>query len=236
MNEKMSVELVDHMGSDLTVVNAARVSHNKHVDELNDKDEKLIRYLAKNGHWTPFGHAMITLRETVPIFVARQRFKHTVGFCYNEVSRRYVKDEPTFYLPDQWRASAKNVKQGSSQTDFIEKMSSMIKGEKIDYDDDFMVSSKVDWIYNTSLNVYNEMLESGICAEQARMILPQGMMTSYYVTGSLAAWARAYHLRAEATAQKEIRDLASMWNEKINPIFPKSWEALVLEGSNDNAD
>lgn len=233
--EKMSVELVDHMGSDLTVVNAARVSHNKHVEELEDRDEKLIHFLAKNGHWTPFGHAMVTLRETVPIFVARQRFKHTVGFCYNEVSRRYVKDDPTFYMPDAWRASAKNVKQGSSQTEFIESMGSMLK-ENGKSNEDFLVSSKVDWIYNTTLTVYNEMLESGICAEQARMVLPQGMMTSYYVTGSLAAWARAYHLRVEATAQKEIRDLASMWNEKINPIFPKSWEALVLEGSNDNAD
>tara|TARA_R110002020_G_scaffold331387_4_gene546922 strand:- start:54 stop:761 length:708 start_codon:yes stop_codon:yes gene_type:complete len=235
MIEKMSVELVDHMGSDLTVVNAARVSHNKHVDELEDKDEKLIGYLAKNGHWTPFGHAMITLRETVPIFVARQRFKHTVGFCYNEVSRRYVKDEPTFYLPDAWRATAKNIKQGSSQTNFIESMRSAMR-ENGQSNEDFLVSSKVDWIYNTSLDIYNEMLDAGVCAEQARMILPQGMMTSYYVTGSLAAWARAYHLRIEATAQKEIRDLAAMWNDNISPIFPKSWDALTLEENNDGTN
>ncbi len=234
----MSVELVDHMGSDLTVVNAARVSFDKHVDDLDRKDEKLIRYLATHGHWTPFGHPMVTLRETVPIFVARQRFKHMVGFCYNEVSRRYVKDQPEFYMPDAWRSNPKNVKQGSSQTKTIEYINPLLdpRGRKFTFPeilDEYRVSARVELLYRTSLRLYEEMLEAGVCAEQARMVLPQGMMTSYYVTGSLAAWARAYHLRSEATAQKEIRDLASLWDEKIGPLFPVSWSELTSERDDD---
>ena len=124
----MRAEYIDHLGSDLTCVNAARVSFDKESDweyhekfsgavvkDLSDKDARLISYLANNGHWSPFSHTAITMRETVPIFVARQRFKHMVGFTYNEVSRRYVDDAPEFYTPDTWRKRAENVKQGSSE-------------------------------------------------------------------------------------------------------------------------
>lgn len=225
----MKAELIDHMGSDLTVVNAARVSFNKQSDwefspnlhagvpetgwynKLADKDAKLIKYLAKHNHWTPFGHPQITIRETVPIFVARQRFKHMVGFVYNEVSRRYDDSEPEFYIPQQWRKRADNIKQGSSnevvETPYVNARYKMA----------------VSWCEKT----YQYLLEEGVAPEQARMVLPQSMMTSYYTTGSLAAWARAFKLRSDSHSQKEIQILAAQWNEIIRPLFPVSWSALV---------
>lgn len=220
----MKAELIDQMGTDLTVVNAARVSFDKEStwdsDEpdfdgysgpiLSEKDTKLISYLAKHNHFTPFTHCVITLRETVPIFVARQRFKHTVGFTYNEVSRRYVDDTPEFYEPNGWRGKPINSKQGSNG----------------------VVTDK--WInlaymnaMETCLSAYNTLLDAGVAPEQARMVLPQSMYTSYYTTGSLAAFARAYKLRSEETAQFEIRELAKQWNQIIRPLFPISWGALV---------
>lgn len=207
----MKAEYVDHMGSDLTVVNAARVSFDKHVDEFEPRDQKLINYLANHNHFTPFTHPQITVRETVPIFVARQRFKHTVGFTYNEVSRRYVSDDPQFFLPDAWRAAAENVKQGSAEEAVT----------------DPEINDAVRQHHSLALSVYKTLMEKGVCAEQARMVLPQSMYTSYYVTGSLSAWARAYILRVEKTAQKEIQDLARGWAEIIQPLFPASWAALT---------
>lgn len=224
----MRAELIDHLGDDLTVVNAARVSMDKESDweygdycdscadyhgpYLPEKDKKLISYLAKHNHFTPFTHATITLRETVPIFVARQRFKHVVGFTYNEVSRRYVSDEPKFYKPEGWRKRAENVKQGSSD-------------ELIN---DNHTSLEYDNFIRDAIRLYTDMIEKdGIAPEQARMVLPQSMLTSYYVTGSLHAFARAYKLRIDPHAQKEIRDLAVQWDEIIRPLYPESWKALT---------
>lgn len=220
---EIEVDYVDHMGTDITVVNAARVSFNKQVEELTPKDEKLIAYLARNNHWTPFGHCMVTLRETVPIFVARQRFKHTVGFCYNEVSRRYVSEDPDFFSPEGWRKSAPNIKQGSLD-ELVE--DSIMKGD-LGFDYPQSLTGLVSDLEEESLDVYNRLINAGVAAEQARMVLPQSMMTSYYVTGSLAAWARAYKLRAEASAQKEIRYLASLWFDRIEHLFPVSWKELT---------
>jgi thymidylate synthase (FAD) len=224
----MKAEYITHSGSDLTVVNAARVSFDREsywenetdphhggkippYNRLSDKDRKLINYLSKHDHFTPFTHSAITLRETVPIFVARQRFKHTVGFSYNEVSRRYVDDPPQFYTPDKWRKRAENKKQGSS--------------------DEEVKEGQVDLEYNVTLNIclntYNHLLKSGVAPEQARMVLPQSTMTSYICTGSLAAFARAYNLRSQPDAQAEIRELADQWNEIISPLFPESWRALT---------
>lgn len=208
----MKAEYVDHMGNDLTVVNAARVSFDKHATEFRDKDERLVYYLARNGHFTPFTHVMVTLRETVPIFVARQRFKHTVGFSYNEVSRRYVSDDPEFFTPNEWRLAAAEVKQGSSTNTL---------------DEDSIVPYDVARHVEGSVRLYRQMLNQGVCPEQARMVLPQSMYTSYYVTGSLSAWSRAYTLRAEKTAQREIQDLADSWARIIEPLFPVSWGALT---------
>lgn len=238
----MKAELIDTMGTDLTVVNAARVSFDKESDWLDmgfrertsghilsSKDQGLIKYLATHNHWTPFSHVQITMRETVPIFVARQRFKHMVGFTYNEVSRRYVDDTPEFFVPDVWRKAAENKKQGSSD-------------EAIDLNDHYFFpdadgDSWNDWTLSEEFNqymerivlMYNRMIEVGVAPEQARMVLPQSMYTSYYVTGSLAAWARAYKLRIDPHAQKEIQDLAIQWNEIISNILELkySWNALV---------
>lgn len=215
-NYMQKVDLIDHMGSDLTVVNSARVSFDKHSELENGvlklSDEKLIRYLAEHNHITPFTHPQITLRETVPIFVARQRFKHVVGFTYNEVSRRYVDSPPEFYVPALWRSKPDgSVKQGSggvhpnSSTHFEAYKRHIASCEKL----------------------YKEMLADGVAPEQARMVLPQSMLTSYYVTGSLAAFARMVNQRKDSHAQQEIQDLAKDVNQIIAPLYPVSWAALT---------
>jgi len=229
----MQTELISCLGTDLTVVNAARVSFDKESDwevnhsvrrELSSKDAALIRYLAKHDHFTPFTHCMITLRETVPIFVARQRFKHTIGFSYNEVSRRYVDDTPEFYLPDLWRFKADNVKQGSHYTGLT---SQEVNGKLRDKEEANGLIMSPEEIYDDCLKTYKQLLSIGVCAEQARMVLPQSMYTSYYVTGSLSAFARAYKLRIDKHAQKEIQELAENWNAIIKDLYPVSWEALT---------
>lgn len=252
----IKAELIDSMGDDLRVVNAARVSFDKEAEwvetcscgivkdpeafnkwpgcgtderqcarwttcSLSEKDAKLIRYLASHGHWTPFAHPTITLRETVPIFVARQRFKHMVGFTYNEVSRRYVDSEPELYMPEDWRKRPDgSVKQGSSH-------------EAVNMFDLYSWAEIITpaGLYEDALELYSRMLEIGVCPEQARMVLPQSMMTSYYVTGSLAAFARAYAQRSDAHAQLEIQMLAKEWDKVIRPLFPVSWAALVDKDS-----
>tara|TARA_R100001086_G_scaffold92864_1_gene46055 strand:+ start:1965 stop:2648 length:684 start_codon:yes stop_codon:yes gene_type:complete len=226
----MKAELISHMGSDLTVVNAARVSFDKESQwesilpagpiegMLTNKDSKLIHYLAKHKHFTPFTHCMITLRETIPIFVARQRFKHTIGFTYNEVSRRYVDDDPSFFTPEEWRGKADNVKQGSGEN-------------IIDINPETGSGKAMVDNYQRSLDLckwtYNYLLKIGVCPEQARMVLPQSMYTSYYVTGSLSAFARAYKLRTDSHAQKEIQELADQWGSVISGLYPISWRALT---------
>lgn len=211
-------DYVSHMGTDITVVNAARVSFSKesHPDldgSILASDAKLIAYLAKHSHWTPFAHPQITLRETIPIFVARQRFKHMVGFVYNEVSRRYVDDTPEFYIPEEWRGRPEgSIKQGSSG---VHPKSAYFTKEYAAFLDQ-------------AQSLYEEMIEDGVAPEQARMLLPQSMLTSYYVTGSLAAFARAYKQRIDPHAQKEIQDLAIHWGNIIQPLFPVAWNALTL--------
>lgn len=231
----MQAELISCLGTDLTVVNAARVSFDKESDwevnhsvrkELSSKDAALIRYLAKHNHFTPFTHCMITLRETIPIFVARQRFKHTIGFTYNEVSRRYVDDTPEFYLPDLWRFKADNVKQGSRYTGLT---SQEVNGKLRDKEEANGLIMSPEEIYDDCLKTYKQLLSIGVCAEQARMVLPQSMYTSYYVTGSLSAFARAYKLRIDKHAQREIQELAESWNNIIKDLFPVSWKAVINE-------
>lgn len=218
----IKAELIDHMGSDLTVVNAARVSFDKESDwhydepmigsvELKNSDKRLISYLARHKHFTPFTHAMITLRETVPLFVARQRMKHMVGFTYNEVSRRYVDTAPEFYTPDEWRERAENKKQGSGGKSKENDICQIIYQNAIE----------------DAIRRYNLLLLKGIAPEQSRMVLPQSMMTSYYVTGSLAAFARSYKLRIAEDSQKEIQLLAKQWDDIIRPLYPNAWAALV---------
>lgn len=210
--ENITVQYLDHLGGDLTVVNAARVSFDKHQDVLNEeKDSKLINYLAKHKHFTPFCHPQVTVRVTAPIFVARQAFKHKIGLIENEISRRYVDFEPSLFLPDDWRGKADNKKQGSSGTISAQEGAQAL----------------VTASYTLALNTYEALLELGVCPEQARMVLPQGMNTSWYWTGSLAAFARVYNLRHSPDAQQEIQMLAKQIDNVIAPLFPLSWPALT---------
>ena len=225
---KQQVTLIDHMGSDLTVVNAARVSMDKESewagkcpegeDVLRLEDHKLISYLATHNHWTPFGHPQTTFRIKAPIFVARQLGKHQVGMVWNEVSRRYVDTQPEFYSPDMWRKRADNVKQGSSDE-------AVFYSDDIPYCfDDFIVSPEN--LNKSALDTYAYLLDSGVCPEQARMVLPQSMMTEWYWTGSLAAWSRVCKLRLDSHTQKETQEIAQMISEHMSKLYPVSWEAL----------
>lgn len=209
----MKVEYISHMGSDDTVCDAARVSFDKAAANYSaDQNGRLIKYLATHGHFTPFTHQQITLRYTVPIFVARQEFKHIVGFTRNEVSRRYVDDAPEFFMPETWRGRPEgSVKQGSGG----EHPAS--SAWKLAYDD-FLGAAK---------ELYEAMIADGIAPEQARIVLPQSMYTSYYVTGSLAAFARFYNQRSDSHAQKEIQDLAEQVGRIIASLYPVSWAALT---------
>ena len=193
------------MGTDLSVVNAARVSFAKDSKELSEKDEKLIKYLAKHNHWSPFGHASLQFRIKAPIFVARQLVKHQVGLVWNEVSRRYVDDEPEFYIPQEWRLKADNKKQGSSD-------------ETIEYN----LGSTLEFIKTT----YQNMLKANIAPEMARMILPQNLYTEWYWSGSLMAFARVCNLRCKDDTQFETQHIADCIDWHLHNKFPISWEAL----------
>ena len=203
---KMKVRLIDHMGSDLSVVNAARVSFAKEHKEFDDvADTKLINYLAKHNHWSPFGHGSLQFAISAPVFVARQLVKHQVGLVWNEVSRRYVDDEPEFYTPTEWRKSAENKKQGSSD-------------ETVEY--------SVLPAYTFAKQCYENMLRMDIAPEMARMVLPQSMMTEWYWSGTLYAFARVCNLRCKPDAQKETRDVGWGIDKHARKLFPASWKAL----------
>jgi len=224
MLQDPSVKLKDFMGSDLSIVNAARVSFAKESEweyegldrfrsqydekKLSEKDAKLISYLATHGHWSPFAHTSLTFRISAPIFVARQLVKHQVGGVWNEVSRRYVDDPPTFYLPKVWRGKPVNAKQGSS-------------GEVTKYDFNCMVS------IISALETYRQMLEDEVAPEQARMILPQNTMTEWWWTGSLMFFARVCKQRLDPHAQLETREIAQLINDSIPKEFEHSWKALM---------
>ena len=217
----IDAEYIDHMGTDLTVVNAARVSFDKEHEEFDwATDRGLIKYLAKHNHWSPFAHCSATFRVKAPIFVARQLVKHTVGFSWNEVSRRYVNSEPEFYIPEVWRKAAANVKQGSS--DEPADLSPIYKMEG-----SHGCISLPDEMVSSCLETYNALLEVGVCAEQARMVLPQNTMTEWFWTGSLYAWARMCQLRLDSHTQKETRDVAALVASSMASLFPVSWEYLM---------
>lgn len=231
-----SVMLLDHMGSDLDVVNAARVSFNVESEWDNDaqvvkmifenstqeipyklakvlkkNDAKLIHYLAKHKHWTPFSHPQLKFRIKMPIFIAREWYRHTVGFTRNEVSGRYVKVDKQFHIPTVLREQAVNAKQGSG-------------GEMSNVE---MYIMRMHTVTNEALLLYKEMIEAGIAAEQARTVLPQSMYTEFIETASLAAYARLCSLRISPDAQLECRKYAEAVAEIIEPLFPVSWQALT---------
>ena len=213
--EELKVQLIDSMGSDLSVVNAARVSFSKMADKFTDRDEKLINYLADHNHWTPFSQVQYQVRISAPIFVARQWFKHQIGITRNEVSRRYVDFQPEFYETRLWRKRPENKKQGSSDTSFFSE-------SELDTVT-FMYSDAV----RHATDSYNAMIDKGVAPEQARAVLPQAMYTEWVETGSLSAAARIVSLRDHDDAQKEIRDLAIMLCNEIEDIAPVSWKALT---------
>jgi len=203
------VTYVDHMGSDLSVVNAARVSFHKVSATFGKSDEKLVAYLARHNHWTPFGHTSISLRIKCPLFVARQLGKHQVGLVWNEVSRRYVDEEPEFYYPEIWRKRAENVKQGSSEEEVVLRHYNP-------YDSMLL-----------AVRTYESMLFDGCAPEQARMVLPQNMMTEFIWTGSLAAFTRVCKLRLDSHTQKETQEIAKKISSILEPLYPHSYQALM---------
>jgi thymidylate synthase (FAD) len=217
----IEVDLVDHMGSDASVVKAARVSFANDGQEFDIvKDAKLIKYLAAHKHISPFNHTFITVRVKAPVFVARQTVKHKF-MPINEVSRRYVSDEPEFYLPEVWRAKAENVKQGSS-SEGVENYTSLWQFESVDED----IHSHLE----KSLALYTHLIGKGVCAEQARSVLPQSMMTTWYWSGTLGAFADMLRLRLDSHTQAETRIVAQKIRDIILPLFPISLEALLSNG------
>ncbi len=214
----MEVNLIDHMGSDLSVVNAARVSFSKQSSwgwptGLEDKDVKLINYLAKHNHWSPFGHASMQFHIKAPVFVARQLVKHQVGLVWNEVSRRYVDEEVKFYEPEEWRGRPKNSKQGSSD-------------EVIDINPSNSIVNNYQEALQTARWTYEHLLSIGVAPEQARMVLPQSMYTEWYWSGTLYAFARVCNLRCKDDAQKETQDVGWSIDKFARELFPASWQAL----------
>lgn len=208
----MRVELLACMGDDLMVVNSARVSFNNRKTELDEKDKKLIAYLAKHQHWSPFSHPQIQFEIEAPVFVARQLAKHQVGFSWNEVSRRYVDYEPVFHTP-VWRVRSKDKKQGSGG----------ILNKEYAYKANSIYFELTQYINKA----YKDLLELNVAPEQARMILPQSMHTKWIWTGSLYAFARMCKLRLKEDTQAETREIAKMIADSIYMKFPVSWEALT---------
>ena len=219
ISSKFEVTLLDVCGNDLSVVNAARVSFDKYSEfnkknELFDKDKKLINYLAKHKHTSPFNHAFLTVRVKAPIFVARQLVKHKF-MPWNEVSRRYVDSEPDFYKPKEWRAKADNVKQGSGD-------------EEVKVPDFIFLE-----VISTCLDAYEKLLSKGVCPEQARMVLPLCTNTEWVWSGTLGAFADMLKLRLDPHTQKESREVAELIYKEVYNLFPVSFKALLgAEGGN----
>ena len=210
----IDVTLIDSMGSDLTVVNSARVSFNKKSDwdednTLTVSDGILISYLARHKHMSPFGHCFATFHVKAPVFVARQLVKHKF-LRWNEVSRRYVDEQPKYYSPTTWRGRADDKKQGSS-------------GEvSISYRTISVLAKHEVWCNKA----YKQLLEQGVAPEQARMVLPQNTMTEWYWSGSLDAWSDMCRLRQSEDSQEETRKVAKLISDELRDLYPESWIAL----------
>jgi thymidylate synthase (FAD) len=255
MTSQITATLIDHMGSDLTTVNAARVSFGKKsewenaneatmvvlapdgshivienpdfVGILKGKDAKLIKYLAEHKHFSPFGHAFASFRVKAPIFVARQLVKHQY-LRWNEISRRYVDDPPEFYTPEVWRGRSEDKKQGSSG---VVKLDCYIVDRTYEGDNGRIEGEVYDVKdYNDlALDIYKALLREGVAPEQARMVLPQSTLTEWYWSGSLDAFADMCKLRLKGDTQYETRLVAQQIDEVMAELFPVSWAALVGE-------
>lgn len=233
----MKAEYINHMGSDLSVVNAARVSFDKTSEwdrddcgcegfdpnrcdgscaypelRLKDADARLIRYLAKHDHWTPFAHTSISLRMKAPVPIRTQCFKHKAGFVENEESRRYISSTPELFVPEFFRSKPEgSVKQGSGG---IHPRSDSAKDAYVAHCSD-------------AIALYESFIEGGICPEQARFVLPQGVQVNWIWTGNLMAFARFFNQRTDSHAQVEVQQLAQEVGRIIEPLFPVSWAALT---------
>lgn len=214
--DKGFIRLEDKMGTDLTVVNAARVSLGKRKEVLDLSDEKLIKYLSKHNHFTPFSQPQIQLHIKMPLFVARQWYKHQIGLTRNEISRRYVVEKPEFHHPELLRKQSPSIKQGSLD-------------EPVEYGNQFL--SIIKDLNSRLSDTYEWMISGGVCAEQARMILPQSIYTEFIETGSLFAYARIYKLRADLHAQREIQEYAKGLDVIMSELFPISWTCLTKNGN-----
>jgi thymidylate synthase (FAD) len=216
----IEVTYIDHMGSDKSVTDAARVSFKKESNlYTKEQNDKLIHYLAKHKHFLPFRHPQVSLHIKAPIFVMRQIDKHQVGFSTSEVSRRYVDEPPEMFTPDKWRKRAENVKQGSGEGD----VGTVPYGPFVRRS----VEEATLSLYEHAMHLYEALLEAEVAPEQARMILPQAMVTEQYKTGSLLGWYHLVSLRKDPHAQKETQILAEQVENIIQDLFPVSWGALV---------
>lgn len=209
---QIKVELLDSMGTDLDVVNAARVSFNNYSGIFCDKDEKLIKYLARYNHWTPFAHTALKFRIAAPVPIRTQCFKHKVGMTENEESRRYISTTPEIFIPEFFRSKPEgSIKQGS--------------GEKHQFSDCWLASYKA--IVGEAVATYEDMLADGICPEQARFVLPQGAIVNWIWTGNLVSFANFYNKRTDTNAQREVQVVAELVGKEVERIFPVSWKALT---------
>lgn len=216
--DKGYVRLVNAMGSDATVVNSARVSYDKQISELTDKDTRLIQFLAKHGHTSPFRHAMLQFEVYAPLMIARQWWKYVIGGdhqqdAWNESSRRYITEEPTFYIPNEWRSAPENSKQGS--------------GAPLDTSDEW--SRALIAHINSGVEMYEKAMEHGICAEQARLFLPAyGMYVRWYWTASLQSVVHLVSQRSKPDAQQEFQQYAQVVEQLARQAFPESFESLLF--------
>ena len=212
LSTNMKVEHIDHMGNDDSVVNAARVSFAKQADQYTaDQNARLIKYLARHNHWTPFAHAFVTLRFKAPIAIHAQCVKHQVGFAMNTVSRRYVSDKPELFIPEFRLAPEGSVKQGSGEV----------------HPDNAHWQVNYEDLMNKAVDLYLMMIDGDVAPEQARFVLPQGVMTEWVWSGSLQAWARFYTQRIDPHAQKEIQFLAQEVDKIVGALYPVAWDALT---------
>ena len=211
----MKVEIIDIMGNDLSVVNAARVSYAKVKEQFDDSDDKLIKYLAEHNHWSPFAHTFLSFRIEAPIFVARQLVKHQIGLVWNEESRRYIDSPPTLHKIKSWREKPKNSKQGS--------------GDQIVIDNQLF--NEVQAHNQNSLYLYDKLIRANVAPEQARSVLPLNTYTNWIWSGTLYAFHRVCKLRLDDHAQKETRDIARALDVCCKDAFPISWKYLMNEKS-----
>lgn len=204
--DKGHIIILDTMGTDVSIINAAKISYNKHMKhkKLVKTDKNLLDHMAKNGHWTPFSHVSVQLHIKMPIFIARQWFKSSIGFSRNEVSRRYINNEPEFYLPNYLITDTD--KKTPDNTDFL--------------------LNDIDLHFQKSLRLYDKLITEDITPGQAKIILPQSMYTEFIETGTLAAYARLYKLRITQNAQFEIQEYAKGLDKLLKNIFPEAWKVL----------